>query len=226
MPVGLVAAGVWDASPRQRVALAVGVAALALGSSVAAAYGELRRQRSAAQREKVAFLLQALGFAVQDTTGIDFRDLGLAAYVVERPLWRRHPRLVRLHRVRPRTSPGVSGVAWEPGKGVIGMCVTEGRDVGYDLAEFDADLAGITREEWDALDPDERLGLTYDEWLRLRDKFGVIVATPMVREQGGRSLTIGCVALDGPAGTLDTLFSDDVRAALQSAATSLERVVL
>jgi hypothetical protein len=224
--VGLQGAGVWDASPGEQVAVAVAVALLALGSSVGAAVSELSAQRSDERRTKVAFILEALGFAVQDATGIDFRDLGLAAYVLERPLFRRQERLVRLHRVRPRASPGVSGVDWHPGKGVIGMCVVEGRDIGYDISELDADIAGTTREHWAALSDDERLGLTYDEWLLLREKFGVVVATPVVRERSGRSSTVGCVALDGPAGQIDVLFSDEVRAQLQSAATSLERVVL
>ena len=226
LAIALHETGVWEASARQQLAVAGAVALLALGSSVGAALDELQAQRSADRREKVAFILEALGFGVQDVTGIDFRDLGLAAYVLQRPLLRREERLVRLHRVRPRASPGVSGVDWQSGKGVIGMCVVEGRDIGYDVSELDADIAGTSREQWAALPDDERLGLTYDEWLLLREKFGVVVATPIVSERSGRATTIGCVALDGPAGRLDDLFSDDVRAQLQSAATSLVRVVL
>jgi hypothetical protein len=101
--------------------------------------------------------LEALGFAVQDATGIDFRDLAS-----RRTSWSDRcsaaRAVVRLHRVRPRASPGVSGVDWHPGKGVIGMCVVEGRDIGYDISELDADIAGTTREHWAALSDDERLG--------------------------------------------------------------------
>jgi hypothetical protein len=224
--VGLESANVWTASPNQKAALAVTAAFLALVTSATAAVHDFQSRKSAAQRAKVAFLLEALGFGVQDATGVDYRDLGLAAYVVERQSLRLRKRLVRLHRVRPRTSPGVSGVVWTPGKGVIGMCVLEGRDIGFDVSDLDARLAGVTREEWPSLPPDARLGLSFDEWERLRDKFGVIVATPIVRERAGRSRAIGCVSLDGPAGQLDLLFSEEVRAQLQSAATGVERVVL
>jgi hypothetical protein len=224
--VGLDSADVWDASAGEKAALAIGAALLALVSSATAAAHEFQARRGAERRAKVAFLLEALGFAVQDATGVDYRDLGLAAYVVEREPLRLRKRLARLHRVRPRTSPGVSGVVWRPGKGVIGLCVVEGRDIGFDVSELDARLAGVTRAEWPTLPEDARLGLSFDEWELLRDKYGVIVATPIVRERAGRSTAIGCVSLDGPSGQLDVLFSDEVRAELQSAATGLERVVL
>ncbi len=224
--VGLESAKIWKASPGQKASLLVAAAVLALISSVAATVHEFQARRSAERQAKIAFLLQALGFAVQDATGVDYRDLGSAAYVLERGLLRRRRRLRRLHRVRPRTSPGVSGVQWAPGKGVIGLCVDEGRDIGFDVSELDARLGDVGEQEWPTLPEDARLGLSFAEWQLLRDKYGVIVATPIVRERGGRSETIGCVSLDGPAGQLDVLFSEEVRAQLQSAATGLERVVL
>jgi hypothetical protein len=82
-------------------------------------------------------------------------------------------------------------VVWRPGKGVIGLCVVEGRDIGFDVSELDARLAGVTRAEWSTLPEDARLGLSFDEWELLRDKYGVIVATPIVRERAGRSTAIG-----------------------------------
>ncbi len=224
--LALRAAGVWDATSTELAVLGVALAALAMGSSLGAAVGEYHTQRSAERRAKVAYLLEALGWAIQDATGIDLRDLGLAAYVIDRPLLRRQQRLRRLHRLRPRATPGVSGVTWRPGKGVIGMCVVEGRDIGYDVSALDRDLEGVSAAEWAQLAADDRLGLSYEEWLLLREKFAVVVATPIVREHSGRARTIGCVAVDGPAGKLDALFSDEVRIEMQSAATSLERVVL
>lgn len=80
-----------------------------------------------------------------------------------------------------------------------------------------------TREEWETgVVPTEiRLGLSWHEFLDVREKYDVVVATPMLDASGPETRVVGCVAIDGPAGSLVQLSGDDVLALLDSAATSL-----
>jgi hypothetical protein len=221
-------AGVWRPRRDVVIGLIATAAVLAVGSSTAAAIGEYRRQRGEVRREDVAFLLTGAAWELFDLTAIDPRELGLAVYVVrrERLLWWRR-RLVRLHRERAARRPTASDVVWRPGKGVIGTCVARGEDVGQDT---DSDYRAVwdrTRAEWDTEVPDTiKLGLSYDEWLRVRGKYGAVIATPIIDDTGRETRVVGCVALDGASGTFARLSAPDARQVLGDTARSLARWVL
>ena len=222
--LGLQARGVISLARYQVATMVVVAAVLAAGSSAAAAVGEWRHRRDAAHAADTEVLLAATLWAIVDLVRLDYRDLGLAVYRVGReraPPWRR--RLVRVHRVRARRRPAASGVRWAPGKGVIGACVARGQVVAQDLRAAYAAMGTVTRAEWDVLPADVRLGLSFDELLDVRDKYDVVVATPVIDDSGDRSRIVGCVALDGPAGTLDDLGGDDVLGLLDSAGQTLLR---
>lgn len=200
------------------------VAVLAAASTTAQAVSQWRARRLGARREAAAVVLDGAAWAVVDATGLDYRDLGLAAYVVRRPPlapWTR--RLHRVHRVRARRRPAASGVTWRPGKGVIGACVEQGQVVAVDVRADHTAVWPCTQEEWETgvVPPEIRLGLSWSEFLDVREKYDVVVATPMLDASGPETRVVGCVALDGPAGSLDRLSADDVLALLDSAATSL-----
>jgi len=197
-------------------------AALAAGSTVASAIAEWRRQRTSGLDAERDVVLSATGWAIVDMVGLDYRDLGLAVYSVGREAWRPwRQTLMRVHRVRARRRPATSTVRWAPGKGVIGACVSRGEVVAQDLhAAYDA-LGSVTEEQWLALPEDVRLDLSWAEMEDVRGKYGVVVATPVIDDSGARGRVVGCVALDGPPGTLEELGRDDVLGLLDSAGQTL-----
>jgi hypothetical protein len=222
--LALEGAGLLDAPARLLVACIVVSAALAAVSTIAAAWSEWRKRRLGQQRELVEIVLNAAAWAVVDQIGppLDYRDLGIAAYRAERSRWRPwRTELRRVHRVRASRRPVSSDVDWRPGKGVIGTCVSKGEVVAVDMARLYADLGEPSAAEWEQVPEDTRLGLSYEEYLDLRDKYAVVVATPIVDDTGPRSRVAGCVALDGPEGRLDDLATDEVLGLLAFAGRAL-----
>ena len=214
-------AGVWRAERGAMITLIVAAAAISVLSTLFGAYGEFRRQRGEALSVHARAILVPLAFVLQDQTGIDVRDLGIAAYIRQRVWWWPvRERLVRVYRERPRLA-SASGVRWRPGAGVIGRCVELGQDVCVDLAGLDELLTGVTAAEWKELDAGLTLGLTFSEYQRLRGRFGVVLATPILVEYPTGAQIVGCVAVDGMAGTYDRISSRDVRAQAASAAELL-----
>jgi len=213
-----------EAPIRVLVACIVTSAALAAVSTIGSAWGEWRSRRAGRRREVVEILLESAAWAVVDQVGppLDYRDLGIAAYRTERSRWRPwRNQLRRVHRVRASRRPVSSDVEWRPGKGVIGTCVSRGEVVAVDMARLYAELGEPSAAEWAQVPEDTRLGLSYAEYLDLRDKYAVVVATPIIDDTGPRSRVIGCVALDGPEGRLHQLATDEVLGLLNFAGRAL-----
>ena len=198
---------------------------ISLVGSLSSIVSQYRRGVRERRRDMLRALLQPVVLRIQDLTGIDVRDLGLAAYVLQRPGWWRwpwQPRLRRMYRVRPKIA-AMSHVDWRPGKGVIGSCVERGQDVAEDVAALDDLLKDETRETWDS---SRAHGLTYDEWLDTRGKYGVILATPILGEDPSGSAVLGALVLEGPAGAFTTIVTDEVRSELASVADQITANVL
>ena len=206
------------------IACIVTSAALAAVTTIGGAWSEWRRRRQGARRELADLSLTAAAWAIVDQVGggLDFRDLGVAVYRVGRLWWWPFRlRLLRLHRVRASRRPTASHVDWRPGKGVIGTCVARGEVVAVDLAQMYRDLGHPTGAEWPSVPEEIRLGLSYEEYLDVRGKYGVVIASPLIEDSGTSSTIAGCVALDGPEGALDSLSSDEVLGLLNSTAQGL-----
>jgi hypothetical protein len=217
-------AHVITASPRLLLACVVTSSALAALATIGAAWGEWRERRLGARRELADIQLTAAAWAIVDQVApqLDYRDLGLAVYRVERIWWWPfRSRLRRLHRVRSSRRPTTSDVRWKPGKGVIGACVARGEVVAVDLTQMYRDLGARTKDEWPSVPDDVRLGLTWEEYVDVRDKYEVVVASPVIDDSGTRSRVLGCVALDAPDGHFADLTSDEVLGLLNSAAQGL-----
>ena len=153
---------------------------------------------------------------------LDYRDLGIAAYRADKVWWwPGRTRLRRMYRVRASRRQVSSDVDWRPGKGVIGTCVVRGEVVASDLAQLYRDLGSPTRAEWPRLPEDVRLGLSYEEYLDVREKYAVVVASPIIDDSGSRSRVVGCIALDGPEGRLADLTTDEVLGLLNFAGQTL-----
>jgi hypothetical protein len=202
------------AVPAPVVAACIVVSAtLAAVATIGAAWQDWRERRLGRRRELAEITLTATLWAVVDQVvpPLDYRDLGIAVYRTDHPWWWPwRADLRRVHRVRASRRPVSSDVAWQPGKGVIGACVSQGEVVAVDLAQMSADLGQPTAQEWRQVPDDLRMGLEHEEYLDVRDKYAVVVATPIIDDSGSRSRVVGCLALDGPEGRLDSLSSDEV----------------
>ncbi|GAA0311033.1 hypothetical protein [Kineococcus aurantiacus] len=202
-------AGVWVPSDPLVVTLVVVTALLAIVPAVLQAVSTARGRRAAAARELWDDLLSGALWAVVDASAADPRDLALAGYRLDASR-RRPARLSRVHRVRARRRPAASGVRWAPGKGVIGECVATGTVVARDVTALDA--AG------------ERQGLTPEEFRLVRGKYAVVVAVPLVDDAGASSAVTGCLALDGPPGSLEQLTTPEVLGVLEATSRALQRL--
>ncbi|WP_146149257.1 hypothetical protein [Kineococcus rhizosphaerae] len=200
---------VWAPGDAVVVTLVLLAALLAIVPAALQAVTSVRGRRVDATRELYDDLLSGALWAVVDATGTDPRDLALAGYRLERPWWG-PARLARVHRVRARRRPVASGVRWAPGKGVVGECVATGAVVARDVTALDA--AG------------ERQGLSPEEFRLVRGKYAVVVAVPLVDDTGQTSAVTGCLALDGPAGSLERLTTPEVLGVLEATARALRRL--
>ncbi|NIZ90911.1 hypothetical protein [Kineococcus rubinsiae] len=205
----------WEPRPAVTVALVVLTAVLAAASTTSTAVRRFRARRRGARRDLLDDVLTGTLWAVADTTALDPRDLSVAAYRLDALPWRA-PRLARLHRVRAARRPGATGIVWAPGKGVIGECVASGLVVARDVRATWAGLGTPDRAAWDALPPDTRSGVTHAEFLAVRDTVDVVVALPVVDDTGPTSRVTGCLALDGPTGSLQTLTTPAVLGLLEA----------
>ena len=224
--LGLTQAGVWQPSAASRVALVTVAAAVAFTTSMLLAVGEWRGRRTQELRDDVALVLTGAAWAMHDLTGLDVRELGLAVYRLRRERlrpWRRL--LVRVHRERAARRPATSGVVWRPGKGVIGKCVALGADVRQDVGADAGPWLEVARERWPEVPEHVRAGLDYDEFVAVRGKYHVVVATPVIDDLAVRSRVLGCVALDGPEGSFALLGGEEVGSVLVSTAAMLRRFV-
>jgi hypothetical protein len=162
---------------------------------------------------------------LEESTGVSARQIGVAAYRLRPKFFpgrrRRLERLVRLQLVI-RVS---SGIAWRAGVGVIGQCVERGEDVVENLAALDGQLGNISEADWNELPADLSYGFTYEEYQRVRGKYDVVLATPMIRETPLGSRVIGCVAVDAPRDAFDALSADETRGLVAAAAVPLAAIM-
>lgn len=210
---------------RQGIVVSVVVsAALAAVTTIAGSWREWRQRRMGARREAVDALLTTSLWAIVDLLqgALDYRDLGMAAYRTSRSWWwPARQRLARLHRVRASRRPVTSDMSWRPGKGVIGTCVAQGQVVAIDLRELYGELGEVGPAEWASLPGDVTMGLTWPEFRDVREKYDVVVASPILEETVGHTQVRGVVALDGPPDSLDLLSQDKVVRQLGDAAKNI-----
>ena len=223
--LGLQQVGLWNASRPVDAALVMLGTTAGFATATEAAWDDHRRRKGEDLRESVRAVLSPLLFDLQDATGISARRLGVAAYRRHSSIWPWRPeRLERLLRLRP-VNQGASGIVWRPGVGVIGQCVERGEDVIEDLATLDEQLADVGADEWSTLASDLTYGFTFDEYQRVRGKYGVVLATPIIHETPAGSRIVGCVSVDGPPDSFDVMADEAVRGAAASAADVLAALV-
>lgn len=219
--LGLEEVGVWDPSRELIVALVAAGVLVAFLTSTEAAIDQFRHGRAEELREQARAVLAPLLVELEEATGVSTRELGVSAYRLRRRLLpfgrQRLERFVRLQLVI-RVS---SGIAWRVGAGVIGQCVQRGSDVVENLAALDDQLANVDARQWKSLPQDVTYGLSYDEYTRVRGKYEVVLATPMIRETPLGSRVIGCIAVDAPATAFTAMTSAETRGLVAAAAVPL-----
>ena len=197
------------------------VAALVLGvAAFSDVVASVRRERGLALELEVLDVLKAAHIRIIEATGLDWKEVGLHAFLVGRTLRRPwEPVLVRVARWRLRSTPPSTGIRWTPGKGVIGACWEQRADVAANLTEaWGDDPDGMTEAEWSQLPHELRYGLSYDEYNRVRS-YGAIVASPILLDGAFE----GCVSADAPGDSFEALRTDAVREILQHAALHVSR---
>ncbi len=170
---------------------------------------------------RVASALRSLNKEVAKVVEDDKKadKLGASAYVVRG--WGPVQWLHRIERERVADLPVPSGITWRPGKGVIGLCVSQSKEQNFDAGAFKAKYRKYTKEQWKKLDRDTRMDLRYDEFQRIHDKYGTVIAVPMMK--GER--VIGCVSFDAPEGLHRHLKDADVVDAVAAAAATVAGIV-
>jgi hypothetical protein len=223
--LGLHELGAWTLPTWLAVSLLVAGVLVAFITATEAAVDQRRHGRIAELREQARAVLAPLLLELEEATGINARQLGVAAYRIRKPIWPfGKPRLERLLRLQ-LVIRVASGIVWRPGVGVIGQCVERGADVVENLATLDEQLASVAPAEWDSLGEDLTYGFTYAEFQRVRGKYGVVLASPMIKETPLGSRVVGCVSVDGPPGSFQVLASDEIRGLVAAAAVTLAAVV-
>ncbi|MGH8825143.1 MAG: hypothetical protein ACRDVN_11775 [Jiangellaceae bacterium] len=207
------------------VTLIAGGVSVAFVTATEAAIDQRRHGRAAELREQARAVLSPLLLELEEATGINARQLGVAAYRVRHPAWPfGRVRLERLLRMQLLIRVA-SGIAWRPGVGVIGQCVERGEDVVENLATLDEQLADVSPADWASLGDDLTYGFSYDEFQRVRGKYGVVLATPMIKETPLGSRVVGCVSVDAPEDAFAAMSSEEVRGLVAAAAVTLAAVV-
>lgn len=223
----LYAAEIWTPKKAHLIWWLCLASAVPLVSSVVTAVREFLEPRRANRRETVAQLLRVAFFQVWRATRVQPEEIGIAAYRMKRRWWCLPPfgkfRLERLYRDRARNRMNTSGVKWAPGKGVIGLAVSDKQFVASDLGAAWAGLSNCSKTAWEAESDETRQGLSHDEFLKLQDKHGAVVAMPILDDDGN---VLGCVAVDGPEGSFAKLTKVEVQRHLADAAVAVYLSVL
>jgi hypothetical protein len=195
----------WD----QRVA-AVG----AIGVGLVACFDNIRliryklqaHERNAARARMYRPMFIAL-VSVAEARSMQTFKFGVSVFRIK-PCWYLHwhvipwrqERLVRLVRLRLSDNPNESEVVWTKGKGAIGECWANKVPVLHDrrraAATFGRDHYP-SEAEFAQLSSEERRGMTRSEFVETIDKYGEILAVPIVEQHSGKILgvlSIDCLA--------------------------------
>jgi hypothetical protein len=214
-------AGFWLLHPNWVIA-ALMVTALIPALQVGIRERGERGRRTAVERERriEAFLAASL-IHVARRAGADWETTGIQAFLIRRD-WRRSQQ-VRAGKMRLGPVPS-SGITWTEGKGIIGRCWATRAPQCADLESHFAPYLESTRAQWDALPVETRFGLTYEDFTRLRGKYGVVAAVPII---DARDSYVGCITADTPPlnGRPATLQIDEMVRSLASTAQLVRHVL-
>ena len=223
IPLALRQAMVWENPPEQ---LVIGCfLTIAFVGAIEPFVARIRDKRKRLADEQLERIRQVMLMALSDISDIaslGCQDLGVHLFVPKHrfPRGLREPTLERLLRVRLSSVPVPSEVNWIRGKGIVGSCWLQERDVGMDLHGLHSLHYGCDEAHWAKVPEAVRMGMTYQDFQRTQGKHGWVLATPITRSVGG---VVGIISVDGPCGSSSALDTGRVRAALRRLADDVER---
>ena len=206
----VIVTGVRHWSPLIAVAAATGVGLLAFIDNIRQASARYQAaQRNAARTTMQQELITAM-YLITEARTVKLIDLGASVFNVRRywtlrsaliPIpwlpWREQ-RLHRILRFRLSPNPQTSRVKWTRGKGAIGQCWERQMAVWVDrretIAQFGEGKYPADDAAFSQLAPAQRLGFTRVEFRQLIDRYGEILAVPIVGKYSGKFL--GVLSLD------------------------------
>lgn len=165
-------------------------AALALLATAGTVVVNLRGRQAERDRSLYAGCVQ-IAALVDQACSVPLADVGIHVWLVRRRLagsvLERGPEfLLREHKR--------SGIPFVKGKGVVGRCWQEERDVDLNL-ERDVHPFAVDEASYGGLPDDARLGITWNEYQRTKH-YQAIWATPLVTQAGRRTRVRGIVSVD------------------------------
>jgi hypothetical protein len=193
-----------------------------LAQVVISQVADRRRHQEGDLRQRVEpFLATSLIYLVRHARA-DFENTGVQAFLVKRRGLRgRHQ--IRIAKVRLGPIPP-SGIAWTEGKGVIGGCWRTRTAHFVDLRRHFEPYEDHDQAAWEALPHDARYGLSFEEFQRVKGKYGIVAAAPII---GRDDRYVGCVTVDMPpaAPGQELPVREEVLGSLASAARLVAEVV-
>jgi hypothetical protein len=218
-------ANIYHASRDQLISMVAAVAATSLIGAARTSWWEHTSERRARFREDVAQVLRGAAVITAEVTGKKVPSVGASAFVVSRGglLWRQQY-LRRIGRQRFASFPPPSNVVWTRGKGVIGRCWADRKPVVKDFTKIAKRHRGCSRDQFEKLKDDVRLGLNYTEWNEMIGKYGVVLAVPMTASPLDGKI-IGVLALDLQEGTEHDVTHNEVRKIAYDAAASIAKII-
>lgn len=203
----------WHNDAGQLAAIAV-VGAVAVVSAIARPVRIFAIEKYEQNRHSIEVALRGLAWAVHEHTGgvVPVQPLGASAWVI-RGIF--HKRLHRVARERVTDYPVPSDVKWTKGKGVIGTCWDTAREQVRNTHSLYAGLSATSESDWEAVDDDIRMGMSFRDFCQVKGKYGSVIAVP-VRDSNNRLR--GVVALDSPKGFHTHLKQEGTVARVHSAA--------
>lgn len=199
-----------------------------IGSSVAAAFllavAEILDARFSIKSDRVALVclrqLIATMHLILEDPNLQPQRVGMHVFLTgwTRVKWR--PRKIhrRVARLRLAGAPDDSGMLFTKGKGFVGMCWEQKAAVHGDWSETWQKYQTFSRDEWLRLPPSETQGFTYEEFRLTGPEYGAVVVLPII---DAHEKYYGCVAIDGPPGYDQYLWTVRVRGRLYVCARAI-----
>lgn len=191
----------WDAGAPARTILAVlGISATL--STFLVIRGYMRRLRKGTEQDQFLEACRTVFNLIQEETGVPSANLGVhvwtvtgfpgGRHLVNRATWRTHRR-------------PLPPIRWTKKKGAIGRCWASGIESIDDLSRYR--IASQTKEEFEKLSEEDRLGMKWDDYAQTRD-FTAIWTAPIFRGPEAKRHFGGCLSADivehpNAAGLLD-----------------------
>ena len=185
-------------------------------------FGLLQTETDPRLQDKLNTALSHSAAEVADITRVNIRDIGIHLWIISNEEGVAEPVLVRKARVRLSQATPSPHSGWAKGIGVVGQCWEQQAEIILDLTN--PQLQNCSEDNWNELDSELRMGLTYNEFRETTHYFKAIFAVPIVSEQE----FIGCVSLNIDRDSkvpFNTLWTDNVKIILRRTAWIIELIL-